>query len=108
MSENIELIPKPFCFEHMIVQNGDTKVYLPGQVPTVFDDKYTCMCVHLCERFAQYPTVAWGIKCIPYRAQCKFGGLCRGARILANGQPTGKSFDLESAYIALGELNKTR
>ena len=61
------LIPKPFVFENTI--NGSvTKVYLPGQETEIHNKKYTCVCVHLCEKFATYPTLRFGVRCIPENA----------------------------------------
>ncbi len=101
------LIPKPFVFENTI--NGSvTKVYLPGQETEIHNKKYTCVCVHLCEKFATYPTLRFGVRCIPENATCKFGGRCHGARILQNGKPINIGVDLDYTYVLHKELNKTR
>ena len=104
---NMVLVPKPFTFEGLISTTGLTKVYMPGQV----DDtkKYTCVCVHMCDQFANYPVIEWGIRYIPSGTQCKFGGTCHGSRIFVNGTPTNQNFMLSYSLVkGLLKPTKTR
>ena len=114
MCENTSLIPKPFVFEDMIAPEL-TKVYLPGREPIAVTidgipaGKHMYPCVHLCEQFANYPVINWGIRCIPSNAQCKFGGKCVGSIVLDNGKSTKKTIDLNHATISgLQKPQKTR
>ena len=104
-------LPKPFVFEVMIAPA--TKVYLPGQAYIPFIDGFPLesapmyMCVHLCEQFFNYPVLGPGIRCIPKNAKCPLGGHCHGAHLMLYGKNTGKSVDMNTAYISRAEL-KTR
>lgn len=111
----MDFIPKPFVFENMITTGGWSKVYLPGRscityhIDRLPTHTYACLCVHLCDKFFAYPTLKWGIRCIPTNAKCPFGGRCHGARIMVNGKPTNKSIDLNYDYIdELTKPQKTR
>ena len=110
-NEALVFSPKPFVFEDMISPKF-TKVYLPGQTYTPFTDGLPLinnpmyMCVHMCEQFLKYPTIKWGIRCIPSGAMCKFGGLCNGAHLMLYGKNTGKSTKMK--YQIIGGLDKTQ
>ncbi len=103
-------IPKPFVFTSMINPGGTTKVYLPGQscimrnIDGLPVNTHEIVCVHSCEQFFSYPTIGYGIRCIPEDATCPFGGWCRGARIVVNGKMTKHSIDMN--YQLVRNLNK--
>ena len=113
-NETSVFLPKPFVFENMISQNS-TKVYLPGQTYTPFIDGLPLaglplyMCVHTCEQFLNYPTIQFGIRCIPKNAKCQFGGRCCGAHLMLFGKNTGKSVDIKNQLICrLTKPQKTK
>ena len=103
---NMVLVPKPFTFEGLINPES-TKVYLPGQV--IEHGQYSCACVHMCDQFATYPLIEWGIRCIPTYTRCKFGGTCHGSRVFVNGTMTNQNTFLKCDMIAgLHKPSKTR
>jgi len=91
-------IPKPFAFEGFL-NPIQSMVYLPGTHCHIVDGEHLCVCVHMCDNFFTYPTTKWGIRVIPSKAKCPFGGRCHGSRLLVNGKPSKQNIDLDSIMI---------
>lgn len=111
-NETPMFLPKPFVLENIV-----SKVYLPGQtyyIPFMdglpLDKIPMYMCVHTCKQFLNYPTIKWGIRCIPKDAECcQFGGRCRGAHLMLFGKKTGRSIDIKDVFVnGLTRTQKTR
>ena len=87
---NMCLEPKPFAFADGIA-DGVGYVYTPDRTVVRLGGYRLCSCVYLCEQFKTYPTVGFGVKCIPENAICKFdksGHKCCGHRVFVNGEPS--------------------
>ena len=91
MEKEFNFLPKPFTFDKLIVKSGRTKVYIPETTCREYEHGIrTCLCVHVCKQFQDYPTIEWGIKCVPADAKCEFchDGKCDCSRLVKNGQIT--------------------
>jgi len=112
--ETSVFLPKPFVFADMISPEY-TKVYLPGQTYTPLVDGFPLtnhrmyVCVHMCKQFLNYPTTTWGIRCIPSRTKCPFGGFCYGDYLMLRGKNTGIRITMKNEMFAgLAEIQKTK
>ena len=87
---DFKFLPKPFTFSNYIVDdNGYTPVSNPKRTCHInCRGERECVCVHVCKNFQEYPTVKYGIKCIPENAPCDFSkdGICHGNMLVRNGK----------------------
>lgn len=85
-------LPKPFTFSNFVVNdNGYTPVSKPKRDCSInCRGERECVCVHICKKFQDYPTLKFGIKCIPENAPCDFSkdGICHGNMLVRNGKIT--------------------